>query len=166
VCPAVRLHDNSSKAHPIVMKFCTQNCHDEQAIKYEIAMFKKWLSMRSVPESISFPDLQLTNINQIVTQLLFQISQTPITNLSIDENNSTDKFAHALAHQTLSKAESIAQAYAQKAVEVKNKLLHTKSHHKNIILFDQIITLITKREQNMMEHAQYDIQQQLLRQFN
>ena len=35
VRPAVRLHDNSSKAHPIVMKFCTQNCLINISVEFE-----------------------------------------------------------------------------------------------------------------------------------
>jgi hypothetical protein len=30
-----RLHDNSSKAHPIVMKFCTQNCLINISVEFE-----------------------------------------------------------------------------------------------------------------------------------
>jgi hypothetical protein len=32
---SVRLHDNSSKAHPILMKFCTQNCLINISIWFE-----------------------------------------------------------------------------------------------------------------------------------
>jgi hypothetical protein len=33
--PAGRLHDNSSKLHPIVMKFCTQNCLINISLEFE-----------------------------------------------------------------------------------------------------------------------------------
>src|ERR1700722_9902710 len=35
VRPSVRIHDNSSKAHPIVMKFCTQNCLINISVEFE-----------------------------------------------------------------------------------------------------------------------------------
>ena len=35
VSVSVRLHDNSSKAHPIVMKFCTQNCLINISVEFE-----------------------------------------------------------------------------------------------------------------------------------
>ena len=35
VRPSGRLHDNSSKAHPIVMKFCTQNCLINISVEFE-----------------------------------------------------------------------------------------------------------------------------------
>ncbi len=35
VSVSVRLHDNSSKAHLIVMKFCTQNCLINISVEFE-----------------------------------------------------------------------------------------------------------------------------------
>ncbi len=121
--------------------------HNEQAIRYEITMFKKWLSIQSLPTSCTFRDLQLININHIFTELVFQTQQTSI---------------HDLALQTLAKAAEMAQIYAQKAFDEKNKLLQTRSNHKNISLFDKIMTTIISRENNIIQRAQYDIQQKLL----
>ena len=35
VRPAVRLHDNSPQLHPIVLKFCTQNCLSNISVEFE-----------------------------------------------------------------------------------------------------------------------------------
>ena len=35
MCPAVRLHDNSSQLHPIKLKFCTQKCLSNISVEFE-----------------------------------------------------------------------------------------------------------------------------------
>ena len=35
VCPAGRLHDNSSQVHPIELKFCIQNCLINISVEFE-----------------------------------------------------------------------------------------------------------------------------------
>jgi hypothetical protein len=63
------------------------------------------------------------------------------------------------------KDEDIAQSVAQKAVQQKNKLESTKSHHKNITLLEEVIDLINLRETNMIQRAQYNTYHQTLRLF-
>jgi hypothetical protein len=139
--------------------------HDEQEIRYEIAMFQKWLSIQSVTTSYAYPDLQLTNITQILTQLIFKQPHISNNNFFMANNNSMNPVAPPLFEQTLIKAEAIAQGFVQKATEAKGRLWQTRSNHKNIPLFDQVFTLIITREQNMIQRAQYNINQQLLRLF-
>ncbi len=67
-------------------------------------MFKKWLSIQPSTTSSTFRNLQLININNIFTDLVFQTQQISI---------------HDLACQTLDKAEDMAQIYAQQALEEK-----------------------------------------------
>jgi hypothetical protein len=112
-------------------------------------MFKQWLSIQQSQPTSSyiFQDLKLMNINHIFTQLAFQTQSTSINDL---------------AHQTLSKAEHMVQIFQQKIIEEKNKLLKTRCNHKNISLFDKIMTTIVSRETNMIQRAQYDIEQKLL----
>jgi len=110
-------------------------------------MFKKWLPIQTLSTSCTFRDLHLTNINDIFTQLVFQTKQTSI---------------HDLALQTLAKSEEMSQIYAQKAFEEKNKLLHTRCTQKNISLFNKIRATIISHENNIIQRAQYDIQQKLL----
>ncbi len=139
--------------------------HNEQEIRYEIAMFKKWLSIQSVPTSYTYQDLQLTHITEIVTQLLFKQPHISNNNFFMANNNSTSPVAPALFETALAKAEAIAQSFAQKFIEAKGRLLQTRTNHKNIPIFDQVFTLIITREQNMIQRAQYNITQQLLRLF-
>ena len=87
-------------------------------------------------------------MNSIFTDLVFQTQQT-----SIDD----------LASQTLTKAEEITNTYAQKAFNEKQKLLNVKSSHKNIAHFDKIMEVVLNRGHNMLERAQHDIEQKLLR---
>jgi hypothetical protein len=139
--------------------------HNEQEIRYEIAMFKKWLSIQSQPTSHTYPDLQLKNITKIITQLIFKQSQIYSNHFFMPNNNSTNTYGPALFDQTLAEAESMAQSFVQKGTEAKGRLWGTRYHHKNIPLFDQVLTLIKIREQNMIQRAQYNINQQLLRLF-
>jgi len=60
-----------------------------------------------------------------------------------------------LALQRLSKAEEIVQSYAQKVLDEKTKLLHTRSNHKNISLFDKSIQTIDNCEINIEKRASY-----------
>jgi hypothetical protein len=139
--------------------------HNEQEIRYEIAMFKKWFSIQFIPTSYTYPDLQLQNIMEIITQLIFKPPQLYTNHFFMTNNNSTDTYAPILFEQTLAKAEAIAQSFVQKAIEAKGRLWGPRSHHKNIPLFDKVFTLIITREQNMIQRAQYNINQQLLRLF-
>jgi len=139
--------------------------HDEQEIRYEIAMLKKWLSIQSQSTSYTYPDLQLQNITEIITQLIFKQPQIYTNHFFMPNNNSIETSAPALFDQALAKAEAIAQGFVQKATEAKGRLWGTRSHHKNVPLLDKVFTLIITREQNMIQRAQYNINQQLLRLF-
>ncbi len=76
--------------------------YDQQAIRHEITLLQKWLSM--------------------LTQTLIHIKQTSNTN-SIDNHiDSINKFTDNIIQQALSKAEDIAQSVARKAGQQKNKL--------------------------------------------
>jgi hypothetical protein len=110
-------------------------------------MFKKWLSIQTLPTSCTIQDLKLNNINHIFTQLAFKTKHTSINDL---------------AFQTLATAEQMAQIYARKAFEEKTKLLYTKCNHKDRPLFDKIMATIISRENNIKQTAQYDTEQKLL----
>jgi hypothetical protein len=113
--------------------------HNEHEIRYEIAMFKKWLSIRSIPTSYTYPDLQLTNITQIVTQLIFKQPHIYSNHFFVPNNNSTNIYAPSLFDHILAQTEAIAQSFAQKIIEAKGQLWRTRSHHKNIPLFDKVL---------------------------
>jgi hypothetical protein len=139
--------------------------HNEQEIRHDIEMFKNWLSIQSIPTSYTYPDLQLINITKIVTQLIFKQPHIYTNHFFMSNNSSTNPYTPALFDQTLAKAEAMAQSFAEKAIEAKGRLWGTRFHHKNTPLFDKIYTLIITREQNMVESAQYNTNQQLLRLF-
>ncbi len=66
--------------------------HNEQEIRYEIAMFKKWLSIQYQPISYTYPDLQLTNMTEILTQLLFKQPHISTNHFFMANNNSTETY--------------------------------------------------------------------------
>ena len=70
---------------------------------------------------------------------------------------------HDLAIHTLAKAEQMAQTYAQIASHNINQLLNKRRDHKNIAIFDQIMTQIVNRQHNITQRAQYTIEQIILK---
>ncbi|CAF3160882.1 unnamed protein product [Rotaria sp. Silwood2] len=125
--------------------------HDQQTIIHEILIFKKWLELHLSTSSCELQHLHLPNISRIFTSLAFQ-----------DETLSTEN----MAQQTKVRAEEIVQTYTKIATTEKNKLLSTRTHHKNVQLLDQIITTILTRENNMIQRRVCELQRKLTMIFN
>jgi hypothetical protein len=116
-------------------------------------MFKNWLSSRAQLTSCTFKDLALSKITEIVANLLFdqQFSST----ISID------KFINDITQQAISNAQTIAQGYLQKANDEKQKILRNRDKFKKPPSIDIVIAAIENRQMNMVQRAQYNIEQQL-----
>ncbi|CAF2845112.1 unnamed protein product [Rotaria sp. Silwood2] len=108
--------------------------HEQQNIIDEIAIFKKWLEVHAQASSYTLQDVQLSKINHIFISLCFQ--------------GATSSTEH-VAEQTIAKAEQMGQYYSKIINNEKNKLLSTRSYHKNIQQSDEIINIISQREHNM-----------------
>ncbi|CAF3567678.1 unnamed protein product, partial [Rotaria sp. Silwood2] len=108
---------------------------------------KNWFENQTLPTSYTFRNLQLPHINHVLTQIIFKKQETSTHNLVI---------------RASAKSEEIAQNHAQIAFQERSKLLNTRGNHKNIQLFDIIMTQIVNRQNNIIQRAQYDIQQKLL----
>jgi hypothetical protein len=139
--------------------------HDEQAIRYEIAMFKTWLSSQSPSIQCNFRDLRLTKINEVLTQLVFDRQQTTTTK-PIELPDSSDTLTLDLNIQTLSILEQMAQSYAQKVLDETSKLTKQRDKYKNITDLNKISIAIATRSNNIIHRAQYNLQQQLNIAFN
>ncbi|CAF3160897.1 unnamed protein product [Rotaria sp. Silwood2] len=112
--------------------------HDQQAILHETIIFKKSAQLNTHRSSCTQQDIQLPNINRIFTSFALH-----------NEPSSTEH----ITQKTIVTAEEIAQNYTKIATAEKNKLLSTKTNHKNVQLLDQIITAIHTRENNMKQRA-------------
>ena len=139
--------------------------HDEQTIRYEIAMFKTWLSSKSPLIQCTFRDLHLTKINEVFTQLIFDRQQTTTT-IPIDLVHAQNTITSDLNLQTLTILEQMAQRYTQKVLDETSKLYKHKDKCKNIANLDKISMAIATRSNNIIQRAQYHLQQQLNIVFN
>jgi hypothetical protein len=90
--------------------------------------------------------MKLIHINQLFTELVLKSQQSSINNLAI---------------QILSKTGEMVKMYEQNATEAKNKLLQTRFSHKNIPIFDNVMTIIIQCENILKQRTQYDIQHKL-----
>lgn len=97
--------------------------------------------------STTSQNLLFPRINQLLTETIFQ-------NQEISTNE--------LAKQTLAKAEQLAQTYATLASNQIKKLNLTTYNHKNPQMLDQTIKQLVNRQQNIIQRAQYDLEQKLL----
>ncbi len=111
----------------------------------------------------TFPDLQLTHLNPILTQVLFQTNQSFNNNVGNQPTDSLNQLRNEIFQQTLAKAEHIAKTYAERIIQEKNKLDRTKSYHKDITSFEKILNIINQREINMVHRAQHQIHYQIQR---
>ncbi len=97
--------------------------HDEQALTYEIALFKNWLSS-SKSSSLTlytFRDLALTKINDIFTHLIFDQQFSTTIHSTNNQTKSIDQFIEDLTKETISSAETIVQHYIHKINTQKQK---------------------------------------------
>ncbi|CAF1336678.1 unnamed protein product [Adineta steineri] len=132
---------------------------DEQALKYEIALFKTWLSSSKSSSSLTlctFQDLPLTKINDIFTHLVFDKQLSSATN---HQTNSIDQFIEDIIMKTISTAETIAENYVEKVNNEKQKLSNNQEKFKKPPTVDSVITAIENRQLNMIQRAQYNIEQ-------
>ncbi len=131
--------------------------NQEQTIRGEIALFQQWLSMQTTGTPCTFPDIELTHINPILTQVLLQLNQSFNNNLGNQPTDCLNQLRNTIFQQTLTKAEHIAYTYSQKVIHEKNKLDRTKSNHKNIMSFENMLKIVNQREINMVHRAQHQI---------
>ncbi|CAF1427977.1 unnamed protein product [Adineta steineri] len=132
---------------------------DEQALKYEIALFKTWLSSSKSSSSLTlctFQDLALTKINDIFTHLIFDKQLSSATN---HQTNSIDQFIEDIIMKTISTAETIVENYVQKVNNEKQKVLNNQEKFKKPPTVDSVITAIENRQLNMIQRAQYNVEQ-------
>jgi hypothetical protein len=108
----------------------------------------------------TFQDLALTKINDIFTHLIFdkQFSSTTIHSTN-NQTNSTDQFIEDITKHTICTAETIAEYYVQKVNNEKTKLLKNQEKFKKPPTVDTTITAIENRQLNMVQRAQYNIEQ-------
>ncbi|CAF4280786.1 unnamed protein product, partial [Adineta steineri] len=131
---------------------------DEQALRYEIALFKTWLSS-SKSSSLTlctFQDLALTKINNTCAHLIFDKELSSATN---HQTNSIDQFIEDIIMKTIYTAETIAENYVQKVNNERQKVLNNQEKFKKPPTVDSVITAIENRQLNMVESAQYNIEQ-------
>ena len=136
--------------------------YDEQALRYEIAIFKSWFSDKNRSTSCTFQDLALSKINDIFTHLILD-KQLSLTTIHSTDNrtDSIDQFIENTVQQTISKAEIIANFYVQKVNDTKKKILNNAEKFKEPPTVDTIIAAIENRQLNMIQRAQYNIEQTL-----
>ncbi|CAF1588554.1 unnamed protein product, partial [Adineta steineri] len=126
---------------------------DEQALKYEIALFKTWLSSSKSSSSLTlctFQDLALTKINDIFIHLIFDKELPAATN---HQANSIDQFIEDIVMKTISTAETIVENYVQKVNNEKQKVLNNQEKFKKPPTVDSVITAIENRQLNMIQRA-------------
>ncbi len=114
-------------------------------------------SSKSTPLRLcTFRDLALTKINDIFTHLIFdkQLSSTAILS-----TNSVDQFIEDITKQTIFAVETITEYYIQKVKDEKTKILNNREKFKKPPTVDTIITAIENRQMNMIQCAQYNIEQ-------
>ncbi len=75
--------------------------------------------------------------------------------------NEIHQFIEYFTQQTTSSAEKIAQCYADKVNDAKKKILNNREKLKKPPTVDKIITAIENRQVNMVQRAQYNIEQTL-----
>jgi hypothetical protein len=78
-----------------------------------------------------------------------------------NQKNSIDQFIEHIMKQTISTAEIIAERYVQKVTDEKKKILNNQEKFKKPPTVDTIITVIENRQLNMVQRAQYTIEQTL-----
>ncbi|CAF2268572.1 unnamed protein product [Rotaria magnacalcarata] len=121
-------------------KFIWKATTDEQAMRYEIALFNTYLSKQTLPESTTSQNILFPQINQLLTQTIFQ-----------NQNISTNE----ITKQALAKAEQLAITYESLAYNQISELEKTRCNHKNPQLLDKIIDQIINRQQTIIQRAQY-----------
>ena len=119
--------------------------------------------MQPTRTSCTFPDLQLTYINPILTQALFQMKQSSNCNVGNQDTDPLTQLTTELFQQTLTQAEHNAQSHGQKAIQEKNELDRTKSNHQNITSFETILNIINQRETNVINRVEHQTRYQILR---
>jgi hypothetical protein len=127
-------------------------------------MFKKWLSDQSFLTTYTFQDLALTKINSIYTHLIFDkvlSLPTSTADITINQTETIETFINDLALRTIFLAEEIAQSYVEKVNNEKTKLLNNGKKFQRPLVSDTIISAIENRQINMIQRAQYNIEQLL-----
>ncbi|CAF1298282.1 unnamed protein product [Rotaria magnacalcarata] len=92
-------------------KFIWKATTDEQAMRYEIALFNTYLSKQTLPESTTSQNILFPQINQLLTQTIFQ-----------NQNISTNE----ITKQALAKAEQLAITYESLAYNQISELEKTR----------------------------------------
>lgn len=124
-------------------------------------MFKNWFSSKTRLTSCNFQDLALTKLTEIVTNLIFNQWLLSTTCSTEHEATSTSKFIEDLAQRVISTAEAIAQLYLQKANDDKKKILCNGNKFKKPPTVNIVVTAIESRQVNIIQRAQFNIEQQL-----
>lgn len=113
----------------------------------------KLLSLKSLPVSYTYQDLQLTTIDNIFTQIIFDQLPNTTMHLQYDVSNVISQLTNDLTMQTILKAERFTQNYVQKIIDEKIKLLKAREKLENKTDVDHIIMSIKKSP------CQYDTKQ-------
>ncbi|UJR12882.1 hypothetical protein I4U23_017056 [Adineta vaga] len=140
--------------------------HDEYQLRYEIALFKNWLlsSKSSTLPLHTIQDLGLTKITPLFTHLTLHQHFFLISNAddSIDNYiNSSHQFIENQIAETISTAQSYLKKHTEKVNDEKQKVLNNQEKFKIPPSVDTIMNAIENRQLNMIQRAQYNLQQTL-----
>ena len=147
-------------------KFIWKATHDEQALRYEIEMFKHWLQFKSLNSTTSrpIPHIQFLKIKNILTKLILDQKQsTPTNQLSIEERDSTtpESSSCELIRQTMSIAEQRNESNARNATMRTTQLIESSQRTNPSRCTHHITNGITDRQATITQRAQYQLQQLL-----
>ena len=137
--------------------------YEEQKLRYELAIFKLWLSRTSALSSLcTFQDLALPNVNNTVARVVFDehMSLGSMQPLCVDATLPVLTLIRNLAEQTISAAETVANQYMHYILNEKEKLMSHLERINDPTRLLAVIDSIGDRQINMVQRAQFNLEQQ------
>ncbi|CAF1392872.1 unnamed protein product [Adineta steineri] len=142
------------KAEICSAKLTWKAIHEERTLKYEMSIFKNWLSLKPFSTTYDFQDLELTNINGILSKLIF--NQPTIDTRNLFESSTSD-----LSIQIFIEIEQKIRVCDEKIQFERKKLFNRRDKLKCKLFMNRIINTIEHRQINMIQHAQYHTNQMI-----
>ena len=147
-------------------KFIWKATHDEQSLRFELAIFMNWLQYKSSMTTKCYPfsDLPLQKIKQILTKLI--LNHQPSTGLnqsSVGQSESTmaENSSYELIGQAVSIAQQRADLYASTAKDRSRQLGDQQNLREPFRCIHHILQAIEYRQQAMIQSAQTQLQLQI-----
>ncbi|CAF3447433.1 unnamed protein product [Rotaria sp. Silwood2] len=137
-----------------------------QLLQHELSLFKKWISLPAASRTMPhLMELGLTKVNEFFTLTLTNKVLLNVISTKNNEENPSKQMVCETIDEAVIIIEKTIKTFTQIAIDEKTKLIIQNAKFDRLPTVQNVIDAIDNRQQNMIQRAQYHMEQTIMIKF-